>query len=1325
MRRDVARILVITLSLGLALTLSFTASVSSSGKKKSSKQSTDRSNHSSYDISKLGVENFLKNEPSLKTTKKISNNHSWMIEQKTFNLLSSTGQQAALMLNGMLETPQTPRQADQPERQFAMAIAPVYNFRVNVPSQDVFGQTQNQSTVAANGSNIVVSFNDTGNFSVLFGDINLSSYSVSTNGGLSFTQKRAPTPFRGFNLGNSVVTTGLNNDFFLATLSFDRDLRSIINVTKSTDGGFSFSQSADASTTAGNQFDFQDRCWIAVDKGNSSPFTGSVYISWTTIAFDGTAFINFARSINGGRTFEPPVQLTPRDTLAHGSTLTVAPNGEIYVIYENLGLGEIGIVKSTDGGRTFSSPKLAARFNTISYSQVTGSNGVRVFSFPQMAVDKNGNIHIVFAATRSIFSPDRSDIFYVRSVDGGSTFSEPSIVNDDNTMTTQINPAIAAASDGTIAVKWWDRRNDPTNDGLTDVYMVFSKDGGKNFGKNFLITDTNWLFAIKEPTLGDGYHGDYDGLTSDGTDFYLTWSDERAGNADVYFTRVPIDQNESAPDFSFTATKLFDTVIGGSTVEFDFKMTPLNGYSKNVTISAAFPAINGLSSSFDTSLLGGGNTSKMTISTTPTSRAGTYLIRVTATDGERSRSTFIRLTIYSKLFFGQNRTATALTNISDSPGFSRINTNGLKKGPDGVIHMVFEDDSSVAGGSVGGQVFYTQSTDEGRTYSTPVKISGESQISSSSALAVDTEGNIFVVWTDENVFRTLSTVFFSKSVDGGKTFSSAIALSTVSQNAIVPSIATNKNNQIMVTYSAVESMPVLNLFVTTSSDSGNSFSPPSIISLPHESAISSHIAFDSQGAAYVVYNDARIITEGIHATINLTIAEDGQNFDSPRMISGLMLRKNFLPYIAIDKKDNIYVSFCQGLPPGLEIEIMKSTDKGVTFGPQINVSKSLRNSLLPCVVTDDINDNTVYVVWDDTSTDRFFNPEILAARSTNGGATFSSAFNVSANSGISVSPSAVLDSTGNLVVAWGDDSSADSDIFASSVTFPKSLEPAISGFSSELLSVGSDMTILGTNFQDAQAIFFSGDVVLPKTNFSVSEDGSEISLKVPPGAGSGTVSVRTPYGTATSGNILTIVPADFNIILKPSLLSVIPGESATFNVGIEAVGYNQSINLSAVSPVSSIGVNFSEISLKPGTKTTLTVSTMPDTPPNFNFNIVITGKSGELVRTQTATVHITPPDYGLVFNQGQISVSPGDSVQVTLNINRTGNFAGKVIVAAPPEAKKFKIRVTPPNQETTGTSLNFQLKVKQTAKTGLQQLIFTGTDETGRVRNATIVVLIR
>src|SRR5262249_5822217 len=142
-----------------------------------------------------------------------------------------------------------------------------------------------------------------------------------------------------------------------------------------------------------------------------------------------------SRSTNGGSSFEAPVRLSPQDgsSSVQGSMPAVAPNGDLYVAYFDRhanSLGGISIVKSTNGGASFSSPTTAATFNSVVTQ--TGGGGVRTNSFPSITVASDGTVHLVYTGVSTLLGTDRGDIFYSRSTDGGSTFSPATKLNDDN-----------------------------------------------------------------------------------------------------------------------------------------------------------------------------------------------------------------------------------------------------------------------------------------------------------------------------------------------------------------------------------------------------------------------------------------------------------------------------------------------------------------------------------------------------------------------------------------------------------------------------------------------------------------------------------------------------------------------------------------------------------------------------------------------------------------------------------------------------------------------------------------------------------------------------
>ena len=473
-------------------------------------------------------------------------NYERLRKPEVFNQLSSAGQRAVLMEPDQLINKQhqsinrfssnvsknIPIDADLMDSPIGNPIPLAQgddNIRVNDPTVNP-GLTQSESSIAARGNNVVVSFNNSP------GDTEQGSsgYGFSTNGGQTFTQGVIPNPPDAMNLGDGVVAFGPNGELYYATLTLffgNTGIRSTTGVAKSTDQGATFSIPVDASTTAGNNIDFQDKEWLIVDNNANSPFKGNVYLSWTTFSED--TRISFARSTDGGQTYSTPINLSAQLSQGNsfssvqGSMPAVAPNGDLYVAYyrvvfdENTPNGDqtISIVKSTDGGRTFSTPKsIASIFDTSNLTGGIDGSGVRTNSFPSIAVDQKGTVHIVYGAT-SINNllptgTDRSDVFYIRSTNAGNTFSSPIKINDDVTSTSQALPSLAIAADGTVGVRWWDRRNDPIFDSLTDVYMTTSTNGGASFGSNFQVNNHNWSFGALEGGIAPGYHGDYDALTA-------------------------------------------------------------------------------------------------------------------------------------------------------------------------------------------------------------------------------------------------------------------------------------------------------------------------------------------------------------------------------------------------------------------------------------------------------------------------------------------------------------------------------------------------------------------------------------------------------------------------------------------------------------------------------------------------------------------------------------------------------------------------------------------------------------------------------------------
>jgi hypothetical protein len=200
-----------------------------------------------------------------------------------------------------------------------------------------------------------------------------------------------------------------------------------------------------------------DKEWIGADWHASSPFRDRVYVSWTRYLFNPSngsyvqSPIFFAYSTDGGATFSTPANISGNVLYDQGSRPIVGSDGTVYVIFEGstrlATLNSQWIVKSTDGGATFSRPTRIADVQDI----VTPANAVfRVNSFPAGDIAPNGDLYVAWStqvknsdgslcATRTNTGCHVSAV-YSKSTDGGGNWSAPA----------PILPAVDASSRAAI-----------------------------------------------------------------------------------------------------------------------------------------------------------------------------------------------------------------------------------------------------------------------------------------------------------------------------------------------------------------------------------------------------------------------------------------------------------------------------------------------------------------------------------------------------------------------------------------------------------------------------------------------------------------------------------------------------------------------------------------------------------------------------------------------------------------------------------------------------------------------------------------------------------
>lgn len=312
---------------------------------------------------------------------------------------------------------------------------------------------------------------------------------------------------------------------------------------------------------------FQDKEFIAVDTGAASSFQDRVYITWTSFQSffsPGTgvtanrAPIMVSYSDNGVN-WSAPKEISGFNSACsvayfgatnecdqnQFSTPSVAPNGRVYVTFENFNTpaeNQVMIVWSDDGGVTWTNP---VRIDTINdfghYPQnvdgrdtLTGCQ-LRVNSMGGTAVDptNSNTVYTVWTDNRNgLVSATNTDVFLGRSTNGGATWA---VYTVDNTANDQFYPWVAVAPDGRVDVGYMDRSYSSGQGvcqyGFTLARATFT---GNTISVTHMRVDTGlsdpghsrWFSAT---TNGNSrFIGDYNGIAvgSDGMTWSL-WTDQR------------------------------------------------------------------------------------------------------------------------------------------------------------------------------------------------------------------------------------------------------------------------------------------------------------------------------------------------------------------------------------------------------------------------------------------------------------------------------------------------------------------------------------------------------------------------------------------------------------------------------------------------------------------------------------------------------------------------------------------------------------------------------------------------------------------------------
>jgi hypothetical protein len=308
-------------------------------------------------------------------------------------------------------------------------------------------------------------------------------------------------------------------------------------VAVSTDGGRSFRVAGDIPTNG--------------DQPSISAGANSVWVSWTRTP--GNQIVASGARVNGlgqyGSFSAPENVPSPGSNGDYGDT-AVGPNGQVMVTYQNStnGQGGADIYTATDpdglGPAGFGHTTLVTHSHVGGFDYIAAKPNRSIDAEANLAWDRSGGAHTgrvyLVWVDENPNESDNTDVFLQHSDNNGASWSAAVRLNDDRTVNSQYDPAIALdQANGNFAVSWYDTRNDLGSGGSGDVdgipnddFQIWGTDstnGGTSFARNFRIS-RGTSSAVAANSFFD--NGDYTHAAFVAGTFWPAWSDNSNSTGD-------------------------------------------------------------------------------------------------------------------------------------------------------------------------------------------------------------------------------------------------------------------------------------------------------------------------------------------------------------------------------------------------------------------------------------------------------------------------------------------------------------------------------------------------------------------------------------------------------------------------------------------------------------------------------------------------------------------------------------------------------------------------------------------------------------------------
>jgi BNR repeat-like domain len=328
------------------------------------------------------------------------------------------------------------------------------------------------------------------------------------------------------------------------------------------------------------------------------------------------------------------------------------------------------------------------------------------------------------------------------------------------------------------------------------------------------------------------------------------------------------------------------------------------------------------------------------------------------------------------------------------------------------LHMVWQDDTS---GNF--DIYYKKSTDGGETWTTSQRLTWNLGASENPAIVVESSNYLHVVWQDDTPGN--GEIYYITSADGGATWTKSRRLTWTSGTSWVPAIAVDSIGNLHMIWS--DATPgKFELYYKRSIDGGTTWSNGQRMTWTSGSSYDPALAIDPSNNMHVVWQDD---TPGNREIYYAESTDGGATWTESKRLT-LTSGLSWFPVIAVTSSGKLHVAWSDDTPGHYEIYHKKSEDGGANWSASRRLTWTADPSYDPFIAADSMGN--IHVVWEKGTVGNY---DIFYKKSTDGGATWTTTQNLVSNWADSHEPAIAVDTSDNLHMVWVDCRSGNWEIY--------------------------------------------------------------------------------------------------------------------------------------------------------------------------------------------------------------------------------------------------------------------------------------------------------